>query len=284
MANYLELLESSATERQSIVCFGIDPDLSLMPPSTLPCEQRIVEFYSQIIDAALGESRSISALKPNYAFFAQYGFEGLRALKELIGRYSGKLPIILDAKRGDIGKSSEAYAREAFDFWGADAVTVSPYMGKDSVLPFVERCKAGKGAYVLCRTSNEGASDFQAIRTEDGRQLFLEVAAKIAKWHFPGLGAVVGATSTDDLEAALWVFYDSGKKVPLLLPGVGAQGASAKAAASCLKAIWKEALLLHRISSSSAIAYAYKKSGSSDFVGEALAKIRQMNDEIGKIG
>ena len=173
MANYLELLESSARERQSIACFGLDPVLELMPESLMqPREEKIVYFYTQIIDAALSEKQSISALKPNYAFFAQYGFDGLRALKTIIERYSGKLPIILDAKRGDIGKSSEAYANEVFNFWGADAVTVSPYMGYDSVLPFIERCKTGRGVYVLCRTSNEGAADFQSLRMENGKQLF----------------------------------------------------------------------------------------------------------------
>src|SRR3989344_1982622 len=153
MASYLELLRASAKERQSIVCFGLDPDLSQMPQSTamLPREERIVQFYSSIVDAALNEKQSISALKPNYAYFAQYGFDGLRALKALIERYKGKLPIIFDGKRGDIGKSSEAYDDEACNFWMADALTVSPYMGSDSVSPFLEKCKDGRGVYVLVR-------------------------------------------------------------------------------------------------------------------------------------
>ena len=207
----------------------------------------------------------------------------MRALKAIIERYSGKLPIILDAKRGDIGKSSEAYAKECFDFWGADATTISPYMGYDSVSPFIERCKINRGAYVLCRTSNAGAADFQSVRTENNRQVFMEVAAKIEKWHFPGLGAVMGATALDELEAMMWIFYDAHKKLPLLVPGVGAQGASAKETARVLRSVWSEALPLHRINSSSAISYAYKKSGSTDFVGAALAEIKRMNSEIGQI-
>ncbi|MFA6213920.1 MAG: orotidine-5'-phosphate decarboxylase, partial [Candidatus Micrarchaeia archaeon] len=185
---YLELLESSAAERASIACFGLDPDLSQFP--ALPAEgseAKIVSFFSQIADAALAEGKSVSALKPNYAYFAQYGFEGLRALKSLIERYKGKLPIILDAKRADIGKSSEAYAEEAFGFWGADALTVSPYMGHDSLSPFLARCKQGGGMYVLCRTSNPGASDFQSLALEGGRPLFLEVARKLEKWHVDGM-------------------------------------------------------------------------------------------------
>lgn len=284
MANYLELLEQSARERQSIACFGLDPVLELMPESLMqPREEKIVYFYTQIIDAALEQPQSFSALKPNYAFFAQYGFDGLRALKTIIERYSGKLPIILDAKRGDIGKSSAAYANEVFNFWGADATTVSPYMGADSVSPFIERCKTGRGVYVLCRTSNEGAADFQSLRMENGKQLFTEVAAKIQKWHFPGVGAVMGATALDELESMMWIFYDSHKKLPLLVPGVGAQGASAKETVRVLSSVWSETLLLHRINSSSGISYAYKKSGTTDFVGAALEEIRKLNSEIGKV-
>ncbi len=283
MGNYLELLAESAKERQSIACFGLDPDLSQMPHSTLGREERIVNFFSEIIDASLLQSPSISALKPNYAYFAQYGFDGLRALKSLIDKYKGKLPIILDAKRGDIGKSSEAYAKEAFDFWNADAVTISPYMGSDSVLPFLERCKAGKGAYILCRTSNAGAEDFQSQLSEDKKPLYLEVAAKMAKWHTKGMGAVVGATALEELEAVMWLFYDSKKQLPLLIPGVGAQGATAAETAKTLRSVWQEILPLHRINSSSAIAYAYKKKGTDDYVGAALAEIAKMNKEIGGI-
>lgn len=283
MASYLQLLRDSARERSSIVCFGLDPDLSQMPHSSLPREERIVQFFSEIIEAALQQSPSISALKPNYAYFAQYGFDGLRALKTLIDKYKGKLPIILDAKRGDIGKSSEAYAKEAFDFWNADAVTVSPYMGYDSLLPFLNRCKEGRGAYVLCRTSNEGAKDFQSLNTDSGKQLFMEVAAKMEKWHVDGMGAVVGAAALEELEAVLWFFYDSKKQLPLLVPGVGAQGASAADTAKLLRSVWSESLPLHRINSSSAIAYAYKKAGTDDFAGAALEEIARMNKEIGKI-
>jgi orotidine-5'-phosphate decarboxylase len=282
---YLEKLASSAEERQSIVCFGLDPDLSQFPPSiqAMGTEEKIVSFFSQIIDASLGQSPSISALKPNYAYFAQYGFDGLRALHSLIGRYKGKLPIILDAKRGDTGKSSEAYAAEAFDFWGADALTASPYMGRDSLSPFLDRCKAGRGLYVLCRTSNPGASDFQSLRTEGGKPLFIEVARKLEKWHVNGAGMVLGATALDELEAALWVFYDAKKRTPLLVPGVGAQGAPAAETAKALRAVWPEAFTLHRINSSSAIAYAYKRKGAGDFAGAALSEIARMNSEIGKV-
>jgi orotidine-5'-phosphate decarboxylase len=280
---YLDLLSDSAKERQSIVCFGLDPDLAQMPHSALAREERIVGFFSEIIDASLSQSQSISALKPNYAYFAQYGFDGLRALKSLIEKYKGKLPVILDAKRGDIGKSSEAYAKEAFDFWNADALTVSPYMGSDSVLPFIQRCKDGRGVYVLCRTSNAGASDFQSLIAENGKQFFLEVAYRMEKWHADGMGAVLGATAPEELESVMWIFYDSKKKLPLLVPGVGAQGASAAETAKTLRSVWPEIMPLHRISSSSAIAYAFRKKGTDDYAGSALEEIAKMNKEIGKI-
>lgn len=282
---YLKFLEDSAQRNGSIISFGLDPDIGQMPDSFIsqPKEDALVSYFSQIIDAALCEQHSISALKPNYAYFAQYGFDGLRALKSLIEKYKGKLPVILDAKRGDIGKSSAAYAKEAFDFWGADALTVSPYMGHDSLLPFLERCKGGKGAYVLCRTSNSGAEDFQSMHTETGKMLFLEVAKKMNKWHVPGMGAVMGATALDELELAMWGFYDSKKKLPLLVPGVGAQGASAAQTARTLRTIWPEILPLHRINSSSGIAYAHKKTDTSDFLGAALFEIRKLNKETGPI-
>lgn len=280
---YLELLSESAKENQSIVCFGLDPDLQQMPHSALPREERIVQFFSEIIDASLAQPPSISAIKPNYAYFAQYGFDGLRALKAIIDRYKGKLPVILDAKRGDIGKSSEAYAVEAFSFWNADALTVAPYMGYDSLSPFLSRCKSGKGVYVLVRTSNIGSEDFQSLIAESGKQVFQEVAQKLLKWHTEGMGMVLGANALEELESVMWGFYDSHKKVPLLVPGVGAQGASAAQTAKTLRTVWAETFPLHRINSSSAIAYAYKKAGTDDCVGAALGEIKKMNSEIGKI-
>lgn len=281
---YLDFLSSSAHERGSILCFGLDPSLSQIPQ--LPdsdAEKRIVSFFSQIIDASLEENKSISAIKPNYAHFSQYGFEGLRALKTIIERYKGRIPVILDAKRGDVGSSSQAYASEIFGFWNADAVTLSPYMGKDSLLPFFEHCKRGRGAYVLCRTSNPGSSDFQSLQLYDGKPLFINVAKQLVQWHVDGVGAVLGATYLEQLEAALWVFHDSGKKFPLLMPGVGAQGASASDTAKALRSIWPQALKLHRISSSRAISYAYIEAKTDDFVGAALEKIRQLNSQIGSL-
>ncbi|MCX6769172.1 MAG: orotidine-5'-phosphate decarboxylase [Candidatus Micrarchaeota archaeon] len=281
---YFEYLDKSARERKSIVCFGLDPDLNKIPAfGEANTEERIVKYFTQIIDASLSQERGVGAIKPNYAYFVQYGFEGLRALAALIGNYKEKLPIILDVKRGDIGRSSEAYAKEAFDFWNADAMTVSPYMGQDSVQPFLDRCKSGKGVYVLCRTSNSGAADFQTKALENGKPLYLEVARMLEKWHVNGIGAVLGATEPDELESAMWNFYDAGKPIAFLIPGVGTQGASAKNTARTLRTVWQETFTLHRINSSSAIAYAYVKENNEDFVGAALREIARLNAEIGDV-
>jgi len=277
--NYPEKLIQSASEKGSILCFGIDPVIEKIPKKEETIENTIVSYYSEIIDSAFVQNRSFSALKLNYAFFAQYGFEGLRALKTLIEKYSNKLPIIFDGKRGDIGNTSYAYAKEIFDFWKADAATVFPYMGTDSILPFIERCKSGKGVYVLCKTSNKGAADFQELLI-DKRELFLEVALKVSKLFLPGVGVVAGATKPEDIEKIMWIFYDSQKKASFLIPGVGSQGGSAKEVADAIYSIWPETFSLHRINASSSIAYAYQKYQTDDYVKAALEEIDKLNREI----
>ncbi|MFA6530665.1 MAG: orotidine-5'-phosphate decarboxylase [Candidatus Micrarchaeia archaeon] len=266
-------LRSIAEENKTILCFGIDPVLEKIEKSgskaenaTGTLEEQISDYYCDITDELINENQ-ISAIKPNYAYFAQYGFEGLKALKLVMEEYSGKLPIILDGKRGDIGRSSDAYAREVFDFWGADATTVSPYMGSDSVKPFV---KDGKIVYMLCRTSNEGAKDFQELKVGK-KPLYEHVAAKAAEWK---TGLVVGATS-DSIKKILKI--TGGKNVPLLIPGVGAQGGDLELV---LKAI-KNELPIHRINASSSIAFAYEKKGGNP-VKAALAEAKSLNEKIGK--
>ncbi len=276
---FTELLRQKAAESGSIVCMGIDPVIEKIPVGGKNREKKIVKFYSDIISAAESENLMPAAVKPNYAFFAQYGFAGLRALKKIIKLCrSSKLIVILDAKRGDIGSSSEAYAREAFDFWKADAVTVSPYMGFDSITPFLQYCKNGKGVYMLVRTSNKGAADIQDLPAE-GKKLYMRAAEKLVSWYTDGLGAVVGATSTAELHGISAYFANSGKKVPLLIPGVGAQGGSAKEAATILKQLGD--ITIHRINSSSGISYAYERFKTDDYASAAVRAIRELNAEIG---
>jgi orotidine-5'-phosphate decarboxylase len=266
---YSERLASVASERGSIVCLGMDPILERIPLQEQSPEKKIVVFYTRILEA----SDAVGAVKPNYAYFAQYGFPGLRALKKLIAVVKGrKIPVILDGKRGDIGASSEAYAREMFEFWKADACTVSPYMGSDSVAPFLSYAAKGKGTYVLVRTSNQGAADFQSLDLAEGK-MFAAVAKKVSEWKS---GAVVGATNLAELEEAGNLLGGA----PLLIPGVGTQGGSAADVAKLLRKLGK--IGIHRINSSSAVSYAHEKNGG-DYAEAAAAEIEKLNKEIGKI-
>ena len=264
----LDKLRQSAEERGTILCFGIDPKLERINKGAVTgaVEERIGPYFYEITDKLL-EENEIAAIKPNYAYFAQYGFDGLYVLEALIGRYKNKIPIILDAKRGDIGASSEAYANEAYDFWGADAVTVHPYMGEDSVKPFL---REGKLAYMLCRTSNKGAEDFEELKVGK-KHVYEYVAEKAVEW---GTGIVVGATS-DSINKI--VNITKGKNIPMLIPGIGSQGVDLE---MVLKAI-NDDLPIHRINASSSIAYAYEKKGGNPEEA-ALAEARKLNKTINK--
>jgi orotidine-5'-phosphate decarboxylase len=295
--NYRQLLTDIATRNRSLVCMGADPVVERIPTRKSSLEEKIFCFYEDIINALFNENEMVSAIKPNYAFYAQYGFEGLRALKRLVNFSKAKnLPVILDAKRGDIGNTSVAYAIEVFDFFDADAVTISPYMGSDSVMPFLTRSKKeGKGVYVLARTSNIGARDLQNLLTEEGKPLFLKVVEKIVQWAQSGngnVGAVVGATSTKELSEIACSFAKHKQAIPLLIPGVGTQGGSAGEVISSLVKAWrnvglnddmiKTTLLISRINSSSGINYAYEKRDTSDYAKAAVDAVRALNEEVNK--
>lgn len=277
---YLDLLRDASQKNNSIVCMGADPVIDKIPLKG-SIEDNITKFYSDILDAAEAETALPGTIKPNYAFYAQYGFEGLRALKKVIDKArEKKVPVILDAKRGDIGKTSAAYAKEVFDFWGADAVTIAPYMGSDSVGPFIDCCARGKGVYILNRTSNKGAVDLQNLSVE-GVPLYIKAAEKIVEWgsNTQGVGAVVGATSTQELDS-LAQYYSSKGNIPLLIPGVGSQGGSAEEVTRILKARGLD-LGIQRINSSSGINYAYLEKNTTDYAGAAVEAIRELNKEIG---
>jgi len=249
--------------KKSILCFGIDPVIEKIPIDGA-IEDRIENFFYPIIDR-LKKEGLISTIKPNYAFFAQYGFEGLFALEKLIERYRDELFVILDVKRGDIGKTSEAYAKEVFEFWQAHACTVSPYMGFDSVEPFI---RSGF-VYLLARTSNKGASDFQELELKDGKKLYEKVVEKAIEWR---TGLVVGATS----EEILKICEKTKAQVPMLIPGIGAQGGDLE---TVMKAI-KPFPYIHRINVSSSLAYAYEKKQTKDFVQASFEEAKEINEKI----
>lgn len=276
---FTDHLIKKSKETNSIVCMGLDPVLEKIPLKGTT-EQVLVKFFQDILDAATSENTLPSIVKPNIAFYEQYGFEGLRALKKIITAYQKQdIPVLLDAKRADIGKTSAAYAKNLFDFWGADAITVAPYMGTDSVSPFIEYCKKDKGVYILARTSNKGAVDIQNLMVNK-TPIYMKTAEKITEWSKDsGVGAVVGATYPKELEAISKLFVQSRKQIPLLIPGVGAQGGSAKEVVQALKNT-KNNLSIHRINSSSAILYAYQKQDTDDYAGAAVKAIKQLNKEI----
>ncbi|GBD11863.1 Orotidine 5'-phosphate decarboxylase [bacterium HR23] len=208
-------LDACAQAHQSILCIGLDPDPALLPIPDLTA------FLLGVVDAT---SDLVCAYKPNLAFFEGQGWEGLKALEAVRKAIPSSIPVIADAKRGDIGSTARWYARSLFEVWGFDAVTVNPYLGRDGVEPFLDY--ADRGVYVLCRTSNPGARDFQdlqALSPYGGERLPLYqwVAVQASAWNAQGnLGLVVGATYPEEM-AQVRALCPS---IPFLVPGVGAQG------------------------------------------------------------
>lgn len=279
--SYVDGLRERAKDVKSIVCMGMDPVIEKIP---INGDIRLVieKFYLHILKEMDKRNSYPAVIKPNIAYFEQYGFAGLRALKTIISQYkSSGIPILLDAKRGDIGKTSTAYSKSVFEFWGSDSVTIVPYMGTDSVEPFIEWCEKGKGVYILCRTSNKGAADLQDLKV-NGIPVYLKMAENIIKWHRLGVGAVVGATYLEELEEISILFVNSGKDIPLLIPGVGTQGGSAREVVEILRKTMND-IHIHRINSSSGINYAYVEKGTSDYASAAVDAMETLNREIGPL-
>lgn len=272
--SYLDFLRQKAKEFDSIACFGIDPVLERIPLRGTP-QQVIVKFYLDILEEMHNQDVYPAAVKPNSAYFEQHGIEGMRAMEELIEAFkSNGIPVILDAKRGDIDRTSAAYATAVFRNPGISAVTVNPFMGRDSVEPFIAHCRDGKGIYLLCRTSNPGAADFQQ-KLIDGKPLFMHIAQKIVEWWQPGVGAVIGATDAAELAQIAELFVKSGKDIPLLIPGVGKQGGDLNAVLGALKRIGYDCSLV-RINVGSAVSYAWEQS-RGDYAGAAVTALRELN-------
>lgn len=201
-------LDEDAERLGSLLCVGLDPH-----PGTF--EGQPADACRRLVDATI---EAAVAFKPNSAFFEAWGADGLAQLATVVRHIGGERPVILDAKRGDIGSTARAYAHAAFEVVGADAVTVSPYLGGEAVAPFVD--SADRGAFVLCRTSNPGAADLQLLEI-DGEALYLRVARHALEWNERGnVGLVVGATDPDAIAAVRAAAAD----LPFLVPGVGAQG------------------------------------------------------------
>ena len=212
--NFMEKLTGAVRKNRSLLCIGLDVDRERMPDN-----MGIFEFNKTIIDAT---SDLVCAYKPNLAFYEALGNEALDALKRTVEYIPDDIPVIADAKRNDIGNTARAYARAIFEYFGFDATTVSPYLGFDSVEPFIEY--QDKGVFILCRTSNTGAVDFQSLRCEyenGHRPLFEIVALKASDWNkYGNIGLVIGATYPEELS----IIRQSHPDMLFLIPGVGAQG------------------------------------------------------------
>ena len=223
---FIDMLRAAERQNHSMLCVGLDPEPTKFPDRIKGDANKIYDFCAAIVDAPADLAISF---KPQIAYFAAHRAEGqLERLMEHMRRVAPQVPIILDAKRGDIGSTAEQYAIEAFERYGADAVTLSPFMGFDSVQPYLKF--HGKGAFLLCRTSNPGGDDLQNQRLSsvEGQPLLYEHVAKLAQgpWNLNGqLGLVVGATYPKEIERV----RELAPTLPLLIPGVGAQGGDAVA-------------------------------------------------------
>lgn len=270
--NFIDKLLHAERLNQSMLCVGLDPEPSKFPGAWKDDANRILEFCQAIVDATRD---LVIAYKPQIAYFAAHGAES--ALEQLIAhirRVAPEVPVILDAKRGDIGSTAEQYAREAFVRYGADAVTLSPFMGFDSIEPYLRY--EDKGLILLCRTSNPGGSDLQAQRLASGDMLY-EHIARMAQgpWNKTGqLSLVVGATFPGEIERV----RELAPTVPLLIPGIGAQGGDA---AATVRAGWRsqggKTVAPIIVSSSRAVLYA---GNGDDFAAKAREAAQATRDEL----
>jgi len=264
---FLEQLKNAWTRSDSLVCVGLDPELEKFPASLSGQASPIFQFNRAIIDAT---ADLVCAYKPQFAHYAAYDAEDqLERTIEYIHQHHPGIPVILDAKRGDMGNTAQRYAIEAFERYGADAVTVNPYLGTDSLEPFL--AYEDRGVIVLCRTSNPGARDLQDLQV-GGRKLY-EVVAQLAaeRWNSRGNCAlVVGATYPQELAQVRALTGD----MPFLVPGVGAQGGDVAAAVRNGQTAAGDGLM---VSSSRAILYA---ASDETWLEAARTATRTLRDQI----
>ncbi|SDX58170.1 orotidine-5'-phosphate decarboxylase [Collimonas sp. OK242] len=270
---FIEKLSAAWSANNSLLCVGLDPDIAKFPAHLQQQPDAIFTFCKEIIDAT---AATACAFKPQIAYFSAIRAEDqLEAICGYLRTNYPQIPIVMDAKRGDIGATAEQYAREAFERYGADAVTVSPYMGFDSVAPYLEW--KDRGAIVLCRTSNAGGSDLQFLKV-DGVPLYLHVARLVAeKWNTNGqCGLVVGATFPQELAQVRSIIGD----MPLLVPGVGAQGGDIQATVNAGKTANGMGMM---INSSRAILYAKPdQANGEDFAQAARRVAEETRDAINR--
>jgi orotidine-5'-phosphate decarboxylase len=261
MATFEEKLLAASRRNDSLLCVGLDPDPDLMPAGV-----DVATFNRAIIDAT---KDLVCAYKPNLGFYEAQGIDGLRSLEETLAAIPDDVPVIGDAKRGDIGSTDRFYARAMFEAWGFDAVTVNPYLGTDSIEPFTDY--VDRGVLILCRTSASGSADLQSLIVDSphGRvPLYEAVALKALDWNRNGnVGLVVGATAPDELEKVRGLCPD----MTILVPGVGAQGADLTEAVTLGADAGGERVI---VNSSRGVTYASRGPDFADAARRAALELR----------
>ena len=280
VGSFVEALDAAAARNGSLLCVGLDPWRPSMPVDDIAA-------FNRAIIAATHDL--VCAYKPNFAFYEAEGLPGLEALGETIEAVPAGVPVILDAKRADMGNTAIAYAKAAFGVWGAGAVTVNPYLGSDAVRPFLEY--GDRGVFVLVRTSNPGAEEFQSLVIDEraagptvggsGRPacLYEHVALQARRWNAAGnVGLVVGATAPRELARVRRLCPD----MPILVPGVGAQGGDLEASVrNGADANGRRVV----INASRSVLYAARGAGYGEAArAEALRLREAINAELGRMG
>ncbi|MBQ1998747.1 MAG: orotidine-5'-phosphate decarboxylase [Spirochaetales bacterium] len=272
---FLDKTKERFEKINSVLCMGLDPVWDNLPEEVKSddVEKTLTSFFYSLLD---NFADKVLVVKPNIAFFEPFGIAGHTALKNIISYAQKKeIPVILDAKRADIGNTSKAYAKAVFEELNADAVTLAPYMGTDSLSPFFQY--KDKGFFVLARTSNPGSSDFQMLKLENGQYLYEAVINKLIDWSKDfetPIGAVAGATHLEELDRIIAMFKNAGN-LPLLIPGVGKQGGNLDEVLATLK---KHDFDLSRvfINSSSKILYAHKEHGGLSYLEASEIEVNKM--------
>ncbi len=265
MSDFRSRLLAAQAHNASLLCVGLDPEPARFPAPWTGDASRIFDFCAAIVNAT---HDLVCAFKPQIAYFAaQRAEDQLERLLAHIREVAPHVPVILDAKRGDIGATAEQYAKEVFERYRADAVTLSPFMGFDSIEPYTRH--AGKGLILLCRTSNPGGDDLQALALQGGEKLYERIARLAAgEWNRGGqLGLVVGATYPAEVTRV----RELAPTLPLLIPGIGAQGGDAQAT---VRAGWRpDGPII--VSSSRAVLYAGHDAGFTQAARQAALAARQ---------
>lgn len=267
--NFRQKLENIINKNNSLLCIGLDPDPAKLPDSILEKNEPLFEFNKAIIDATYN---LVCAYKPNSAFYEAQGAKGIEQLKKTIDYIKKQfpdIPVILDAKRGDIASTSEHYAKFAFDYLNADAITVNPYLGLDAIEPFLKR--TDKGIIILCRTSNPSAKDFQDL-TIGNELLYIIVAKKIIEWNNTHNNClmVIGATYPKELK----IIRALAPKMFFLVPGIGVQGGDLEQTLSAGLRTDKSGLIIH---TSRSIIYA---SSGTNFAQKAKEEALKLRNQI----